>query len=54
MDDKEIIKDRAQKEELLETITAISGIVTSYMDDCMDDYREKPDIKTEWLNKKMR
>lgn len=54
MDDKEILKDRAEKDELLETLGALNGILPQYMNDCIDDYKEKSTIKTDWLNKKMR
>lgn len=54
MDDKELLKDRAEKDELLETVGALNSILPQYMDDCIDDYKEKSTIKTDWLNKKMR
>lgn len=54
MDDKEILKDRAEKDGLLETLGALNSILPQYMDDCIDDYKEKSTIKTDWLNKKMR
>lgn len=54
MDDKEILKDRAEKDELLETLGALNSILPQYTDDCIDDYKEKSTIKTDWLNKKMR
>ena len=57
MDDKKIREDRRKREnehELLETVTAINSILPQYMDDCIDDYKEKSTIKTDWLNKKMR
>lgn len=54
MDDKEILKDRAEKDELLETVGALNSILPQYMDDCIDDYKEKPTIKTDWLNRRMR
>ena len=58
MDDKKIREDlnkRTERQgELLETVTAINGILPQYMDDCIDDYKEKSTIKTDWLNKKMR
>lgn len=53
MDDKEILKDRAEKDELLEMVSALNSILPQYMDE-IDDYKEKPSIKTDWLNKKMR
>lgn len=53
MDEKEILKDRAEKDELLETVGALNSILPQYMDE-IDDYKEKPSIKTDWLNKKMR
>lgn len=54
MDDKEILKDRAEKDELLETVGALNSILPQYMDDCIDDYKEKSTIKTDWLNRRMR
>ena len=54
MDDKELLKDRAEKDELLETVGALNSILPQYMNDCIDDYKEKSTIKTGWLNKKMR
>lgn len=54
MNDKELLKDRAEKEELLETLGTLNSILPQYMDDCFDDYKEKSTIKTDWLNKKMR
>lgn len=58
MDDKKIREDlykRTERQgELLEAVTAINGILPQYMDDCIDDYKEKSTIKTDWLNKKMR
>lgn len=54
MDDKEILKDRVKKDELLETVTAINSMLPQYMNDCIDDYKEKSTIKADWLNKKMR
>lgn len=54
MDDKEILKYCAEKDELLETVGALNSILPQYMDDCIDDYKEKSTIKTDWLNKKMR
>ena len=55
MDDKKIREDLSKrKNELLETVTAINSILPRYMDDCIDDYKEKSTIKTDWLNKKMR
>ena len=55
MDDKKILEDLAKRQnELLENETAINGILPQYMDDCIDDYKEKSTIKTDWLNKKMR
>ncbi len=54
MDEKKIREDLSRrKNELLETVTAINGILPQYMDDCIDDYKERPSIKTDWLNKKM-
>lgn len=58
MDDKKIREDlnkRTERQgELLEAVTAIKAILPQYMDDCIDDYKEKSTIKTDWLNKKMR
>ena len=56
MDEQKIREDFAKKRknELIETVTAINGMLPRYMDDCIDDYKEKPNIKTDWLNKKMR
>lgn len=54
MDDKEILKDRAEKDELLETLGALNSILPQYMDDRFDDYTEKSTIKTDWLNRRMR
>lgn len=54
MDDKEILKDCAEKDELLKTVGALNSILPQYMDDCIDDYKEQSTIKTDWLNKKMR
>lgn len=54
MDDKEILKDRAEKDELLETLGALNSILPQYMNDCIDDYKEKSTIKTDWLNRRMR
>lgn len=54
MDEKEILKDRAEKDELLETLGALNGILPQYMNDCIDDYKEKSTIKTDWLNRRMR
>lgn len=54
MDDKEILKDRAEKDELLETLGALNSILPQYMDDCIDDYKEQSTIKTDWLNRRMR
>lgn len=58
MDDKKIREDLSKRTErqgeLLETVTAINSILPQYMDDCIDDYKEKSTIKTDWLNKKMR
>lgn len=55
MDDKKIREDLSKrKNKLLETMAAINGILPQYMDDCIDDYKEKSTIKTDWLNKKMR
>ena len=54
MDDKEILKDRVEKDELLKTVGALNSILPQYMDDCIDDYKEQSTIKTDWLNKKMR
>jgi hypothetical protein len=54
MNDKELLKDRAEKDGLLETLGALNSILPQYTDDCFDDYKEKSTIKTDWLNKKMR
>jgi len=55
MDDTKIREDlNKRKNELLETVTAINSILPRYMDDCVDDYKEKSTIKTDWLDKKMR
>lgn len=55
MDDNKIREDFIKRQnELLETVTAINGILPQYMDDCIDDYKEESIIKTDWLNRKMR
>jgi hypothetical protein len=56
MDDKKIREGlRKRHEELIEAELAIAAMnPCSYMDDCIDDFKEKPNIKTDWLNKKMR
>lgn len=54
MNDKELFKDRAEKDEFLETVGALNSILPQYMDDCIDSYKEQSTIKTDWLNKKMR
>lgn len=59
MDEKKLREDLSKslepvRNELLEVVTAINGILPQYMDDDLDDYKEQSTIKTDWLNKKMR